>query len=130
MMKSIRTTRAQHTCLRKRFGVTSQMVWYALHYLKNSPKAVEIRKAAIDLGGIYHEEEFTPTCRIEETPEGFRQIFADEVVLEVIITKSLAKISHHGEPILSVRDVTLDGWANLALQAQNLGLEGRFEIPV
>ena len=130
MKKSIKTNREQHAELRKRFGVTTQMVWYSLNYVKNSPKAAEIRKAAIELGGVYSEEAFIPTCRIEETPDGFRQIFADEVILTINLKKSCAEISHHGEPVINVDKISMAGWGALSMQAQMLGQEGRFEIPV
>ena len=130
MRKSIRTNKATHTALRKRFGVSSQMVWYALNYVKGGAKAAEIRRVALDLGGAYSEENFIPVCRIEETPEGFRQIFADEVVLTINIKKSSAEISHHGEQVIKVEKISLDGWGSLAMQAQNLAMEGIFEIPV
>lgn len=130
MRKSIKTNRALHATLRKRFGVTSQMVYYSLNYIKNSEKAAEIRRVALDMGGVYTEEDFIPTCHIEEVPGGIRQIFADEVVLEINFKKSTAEIRHHGDPVLKVDKISLDGWASLAMQAQQLGLEGRFEIPV
>lgn len=130
MRKSIKTNRALHATLRKRFGVTSQMVYYSLNYIQNGKKAAEIRRVALDLGGVYVEEDFIPTCTIEDIPGGIRQIFADEVVLEMNFKKSVAEIRHHGESVLKVDHVTLDGWGSLAMQAQQLGLEGRFEIPV
>ena len=130
MTRSIRTNKAIHAALRKRFGVTSQMIWYSLHYVKNGPASVRIRRAAIEMGGVYAEENFIPTCRIEETPEGFRQIFADEVVLAINLKKSLAEISHHGDQVFKVEKISLDGWGPLAMQAQKLAIEGMFEIPV
>lgn len=130
MMKSIRTNKAIHAALRKRFGVTSQMIWYSLHYVKNGPASVKIRRAAIEMGGVYAEENFIPTCRIEEIPEGFRQVFADGVVLVINTKKSCAEISHHGEQVLKVNKISLDGWGALAMQAQQLGVNGMFEIPV
>ena len=130
MMKSIRTNKAIHAALRKSFGVTSQMIWYSLHYVKNGPASVKIRRAAIEMGGVYAEENFIPTCRIEEIPEGFRQVFADGVVLVINTKKGCAEISHYGEQVLKVNKISLDGWGALAMQAQQLGVNGMFEIPV
>ena len=42
----------------------------------------------------------------------------------------MTQISHRGEEVVYVDNVTLDGWGALAIQAQQLGSEGRLEIPV
>lgn len=130
MKKSIKIKRGLTDRISEAYDVSHQMVWYALNFVKNGPKAEAIRRAALELGGVYVESGFVPTCRIEETKDGFRQIFADEVVLTINVKSSTAQISHRGEEVVYVDNVTLDGWGALAIQAQQLGSEGRLEIPV
>lgn len=130
MKKSIKIRQGVTPRLAEAYDVSPQFVWYALNFIKNGPKAEAIRRAALELGGVYVESGFVPTCRIEETRHGFRQIFADDVVLSVNLQASTAEISHHGELVLRIDDVTLDTWGPLAMEAQQLGLEGRFSIPV
>lgn len=129
MKKQIKVRRGLLDKIAETYEVSKTMAWCSLNFIKNGPKAEAIRRVALDLGGVYVESGFVPTCRIEETREGFRQIFADEVVLSINLKDSSAEISHHGEKVLHVDDVTLDAWGPLALQAQQLGLEGRLEIP-
>lgn len=129
MKKIIKVNQGLMPRLAEAYGVSPQFVWYALNYVKNGKKADAIRRAALDQGGVYIEAGFVPTCSIEETPEGFRQIYADGVVLTVNIPQSSVEICHHGEQVLKVNDVTLDALGALAMEAQRLGLEGRLSIP-
>lgn len=129
MTKEIKVNRAVVAHLKQKFEVTQQAVWYALHFVSNSTKAVMIREEALRMGGVYTESGFVPTCSIEETPEGFRQIYAGGVVLTVNIGKSTVEISRDGKVEVRVNDVTLDALGALAMEAQRLGLEGRLSIP-
>lgn len=90
---------------------------------------MKIRKAALEMGGVYVESNFVPTCQFEKTPTGFQQIFADDVRLIVDVKASTAEITHRGKSVARVDEVTLDAWGALAMEAQNLGLNGRTEIP-
>jgi len=129
MNKYIKIERGQKPILADRFSVSKQYIWYALHYVKNGPTAVKIRKAALDMGGVYVESNFVPTYQFEKTPTGFQQIFADDVRLIVDVKASTAEITHRGKSVARVDEVTLDAWGALAMEAQNLGLNGRTEIP-
>lgn len=129
MNKYIKIQRGQTPLLADQFGVSKQYIWYALHYVKNGPTAVKIRKAALEMGGVYVESNFVPTCQFEKTPTGFQQIFADDVRLIVDVKASTAEITHRGKSVARVDEVTLDAWGALAMEAQNLGLNGRTEIP-
>jgi hypothetical protein len=124
MRKSIKISSEGRQELREKFQVSDQMIGYALNYVKNGPAAVRIRQEALRLGGVYVEEHFVPTCRFEQLPDGFRQIFAGDVVLQVDVKKSTAKISRRGEEIESIDEITLDSWAALAMQAQQLSIDG------
>ncbi len=130
MNKYIKIERGRTPQLAEQFGVSNQYVWYALHYVKNGPRAVEIRKAALETGGVYVESNFVPTCRCEKTPTGFQQIFADDVRLIVDVKASTAEITHRGKSVARVDEVTLDAWGALAMEAQQLGQTGRIAIPV
>ena len=129
MNKYIKIERGQKPILADRFSVSKQYIWYALHYVKNGPTAVKIRKAALEMGGVYVESNFVPTCQFEKTAPGFQQIFADDVRLTVDVMASTAEITHRGKSVARVDEVTLDAWGALAMEAQNLGLNGRTEIP-
>ena len=130
MNKYIRIQRGQTPVLAAEFGVSKQYVWYALHYVKNGPTAVKIRKAALEMGGVYVESNFVPTCQFEKTATGFQQIFADDVRLIVDVKASTAEITHRGKSVARVDEVTLDAWGALAMEAQQLGQTGRIAIPV
>ena len=129
MNKYIRIQRGQTPVLAAEFSVSKQYVWYALHYVKNGPTAVKIRKAALEMGGVYVESNFVPTCQFEKTPTGFQQIFADDVRLIVDVKASTAEITHRGKSVARVDEITLDAWGALAMEAQSLGLQGRINIP-
>ena len=130
MKKSIKVRPDLTGRLAKSYDVTPQFVWYALNFVKNGEKASAIRRVALELGGVYVESGFVPTCSIEQTKDGFRQIFADDVVLTINLHSSTAEISHRGELLQHVDDVTLDAWGALAMEAQQLGLLGRLANPV
>ncbi len=124
MRKSIKISRDGRQELRDKFQVSDQMIWYALNFVKNGPASVRIRREALRIGGIYTEEDFVPTCRFELQPDGFRQTFADDVILQVDTKKSVAKILHHGQEVVNVDEITLDSWSALAMQAQQLSIDG------
>ena len=128
MKKSIKVKPALIDRLVDVYDVSQQFVYYALSFDRNGEKAEAIRRAALQLGGVYVEEGFVPTCSIERTKDGFRQIFADEVVLTVNMKDSSAELTHHGDLVHSANNVTLDDWTILAMKAQELGQEGRLSI--
>ena len=129
MNKYIKIERGQKSLLADQFRVSKQYIWYALHYVKNGPTAVKIRKAALEIGGVYVESNCVPTCQFEKTPTGFQQIFADDVRLIVDVKASTAEITHRGKSVARVDEITLDAWGALAMEAQSLGLQGRINIP-
>lgn len=129
MRKSIKVKPALTGRLAESYDVTPQFVFYALNFARNGEKAEAIRRAAIQLGGVYIEEGFVPTCSIEKTKDGFRQTFLDEVVLTVNIKNSSAELTHHGVLEAKAIDMTLDDWTYLTMKAQQLGLDGRLSIP-
>ena len=129
MNKYIKIERGQKSLLADQFRVSKQYIWYALHYVKNGQTAVKIRKAALEIGGVYVESNFVPTCQFEKTPTGFQQIFADDVRLIVDVKASTAEITHRGKSVARVDEITLDAWGALAMEAQSLGLQGRINIP-
>jgi hypothetical protein len=130
MRKSIKVKPALTGRLADVYDVTPQFVFYALNFARNGEKAEAIRRAALQLGGAYIQEGFVPTCSIEKTKEGFRQVFADDVVLTVNMKDSTAELTHRGEIVHSAINVTLDDWTILAMKAQQLGQDGRLSIPV
>lgn len=130
MKKSIKVKPDLTGRLAEAYDVTPQFVAYALNFARNGEKAEAIRRVALELGGVYVESGFVPTCSIEQTKGGFRQIFADNVVLSINLHYSTADIFHRGELVRHVEDVTLDAWGALAMEAQQLGLNGRLAIPV
>lgn len=129
MKKSIKVKPALIDRLVDVYDVSQQFVYYALSFDRNGEKAEAIRRAALQLGGVYVEEGFVPTCSIERTKDGFRQIFADEVVLTVNMKDSSAELTHRGALVHSAINVTLDDWTILAMKAQEIGQEGRLSIP-
>lgn len=129
MKKSIKVKPALEKRLEEVYDVSQQFVSYALSFQRHGEKAEAIRRAALQLGGAYIQEGFVPTCSIERTKEGFRQIFADDVVLIVNMKDSSAELTHHGDLVHSANNVTLDDWTILAMKAQELGQEGRLSIP-
>lgn len=129
MKKSIKVKPALEKRLEDVYEVSQQFVSYALSFQRHGAIAAAIRRAALQLGGVYVEEGFVPTCSIERTKDGFRQIFADEVVLTVNMKDSSAELTHRGALVHSAINVTLDDWTILAMKAQELGQEGRLSIP-
>ncbi len=127
--KSIKVKASLAERLASVYDVSQPFVWYALNFERNGEKAEAIRRAALQLGGVYVEEGFVPTCSIERIKDGFRQIFADEVVLTVNMKDSSAELTHRGVIVHSAINVTLDDWTILAMKAQEIGLEGRLSIP-
>ena len=74
MKKSIKVKPALEKRLEEVYDVSQQFVSYALSFQRHGEKAEAIRRAALQLGGAYIQEGFVPTCSIERTKEGFRQI--------------------------------------------------------
>ena len=129
MKKSIKVKQALTERLAEVYDVSQTFVYYALSFERNGEKAEAIRRAALQLGGVYVEEGFVPTCSIERTKDGFRQIFADEVVLTINMKDSSAELTHRGALVHAALNVTLDDWTLLAMKAQEIGQEGRLSIP-
>jgi len=129
MKKSIKVKPALIDRLVDVYDVSQQFVYYALSFDRNGEKAEAIRRAALQLGGVYVEEGFVPTCSIERTRDGFRQIFADDVVLNINLKDSSAELTHRGVIVHSAINVTLDDWTILAMKAQQLGQDCRLSIP-
>lgn len=120
MLKSIKVSPATRRVLEKTYGVSHQYIWYALNYVKNGPSAERIRKAALDLGGVFTSSDFTPNCRVSHADNKIVQDFGGDVILTINRKTGELSVSDNGNTVASMYDVNIDGWAAMAKMAQKI----------
>lgn len=121
MKKVIRVTSEQRKALVRRFRCHDNFIWMSLAYVKNGPRSREIRQAALDLGGVYTEERFTPNCRTEFSGSEIRQSFPGGVTVVIDKTTGDARLLDHGKVVDRIEDLDMDGWSGLVYTAQKMG---------
>ena len=120
MRKSIKINPEARHLLEKSFGVSHQYIWYALNYVKNGPSCERIRKAALDLGGVYSSSDFMPNCRVSHLGDKVIQDFGADVILTINRKTGEVSISDNGNTVAFMYDVNIDGWAAMAEMAQKI----------
>lgn len=122
MRKSIKIDPENRRKLEETFGVSKQFIWYALNYVKNGPSSERIRQAALDLGGFYVTEKFTPNCRTVFTADEIVQDFGATIILTINRRSGELTISDNGEVVETVEGADLYGWAAMAQKAQEMAI--------
>lgn len=120
MRKSIKVNTEISRKLLEMFGVSHQYIWNSLNYVKNGPSAIRIRKAALDMGGVYVKKDFIPNCLTSFTPEKVIQEFAGDVVITIDRRTGNLSLTASGEELESIEHVDIDGWSAMAEKAQTM----------
>lgn len=98
-------------------------VWAALNYLTNSDRAKDVRKYALEHGGVIVEKDFTPNCETSHTVDEIIQTFAGGVQVRLSKKDSHALILVDGKEEESYDSVSFTAWGNLLRHAQDLSEE-------
>ncbi|MBQ7899330.1 MAG: hypothetical protein IJ307_05700 [Bacteroidales bacterium] len=128
MKKVIRVSVTVRDKIMEKYNVTRQAVWLALNFVTRGARPDAIRKDALDMGGRYYEENFTPNCTCQHTENGIIQTFAAGVVLT--ITQGDAVITKHDKVIARADQIDCSGWGALCEQAQKLAETGMLDMAV
>jgi len=120
MRKSIKITVEARLALQKAFDCSQQYIWYVLNYVKNGKTASAIRKAALELGGVYTSRSYTPNCHISHIGSDVIQDFGEDIILTINRKTGAAAISDKGRTVATVSNVNLDGWAAMAEMAERI----------
>lgn len=119
MKKYISVNRKVRSELMTKYGMSRRGIWMALSFLTHNDKGKEIRKDAIDMGGRYIEEDFTPRCSIKfDEHGGFTQTFACGVRVKQRDGKITIEIP--GRANEEYDDVRLSEWGNILSRAQEI----------
>ena len=126
MRRFIRVSTETRDQIMKKYGVTRQTVWEALSYISKGKRPDSIRKDALEMGGRYYEEDFMPQCSFRRTEDGWIQKFASGVLVTVV--GSDVVISKGRKMVAEFENVTMDGYSNILVFAQNLAEAGKLEF--
>lgn len=126
MRRFIRISSETRDQIMKKYDVTRQTVWEALSYISRGKRPDAIRKDALEMGGRYYEEDFIPQCSFRRTEDGWIQKFASGVLVTVV--GSDVVISKGRKMVAEFENVTMDGYSNILVQAQQLAEKGMLEF--
>ena len=126
MRRFIRVSSETRDQIMKKYDVTRQTVWEALSYISRGKRPDSIRKDALEMGGRYYEEDFMPQCSFRRTEDGWIQKFASGVLVTVV--GSDVVISKGRKMVAEFENVTMDGYSNILVQAQQLAEKGMLEF--
>lgn len=126
MRRFIRVSTETRDQIMKKYGVTRQTVWEALSYISKGKRPDSIRKDALEMGGRYYEEDFMPQCSFRRTEDGWIQKFASGILVTVV--GSDVVISKGRKMVAEFENVTMDGYSNILVQAQQLAEKGMLEF--
>lgn len=126
MRRFIRVSSETRDQIMKKYDVTRQTVWEALSYISRGKRPDAIRKDALEMGGRYYEEDFMPQCSFRRTEDGWIQKFASGVLVTVVGCDVV--ISKGRKMVAEFENVTMDGYSNILVQAQQLAEKGMLEF--
>lgn len=118
MRRFIRISSETRDQIMKKYDVTRQTVWEALSYISRGKRP--------DAIGRYYEEDFIPQCSFRRTEDGWIQKFASGVLVTVV--GSDVVISKGRKMVAEFENVTMDGYSNILVFAQNLAEAGKLEF--
>jgi hypothetical protein len=124
MKRCIRIPAGARKELERRFGVSDTFVYDALAYKQNGDTAQRIRQAAVEMGGLYIDPDFVPSCKTEYLDGQIRQTFSCGVVLTIDRSTGKAVITV-GDEVVRREDepVRMSRWNILAQEAQQLAIQ-------
>lgn len=124
MKRCIRIQASARKELERHFNVSDTFVYDALAYKQNGETARKIRQAAVEMGGLYIDPDFVPSCRTEYLEGQIRQTFAAGVVLTIDRQTGLAVITVGDEEVRRTDEpVKMSQWNILAQEAQQLAIQ-------
>ena len=126
MRRFIRVSSETRDQIMRKYDVTRQTVWEALSYISRGKRPDAIRKDALEMGGRYYEDDFMPQCSFRRTEDGWIQKFASGVLVTVVGCDVV--ISKGRKMVAEFENVTMDGYSNILVQAQQLAEKGMLEF--
>lgn len=111
--------------LMNKYGVTKQTIWEACSFITRNKRGDNIRRDAMDMGGVYKEEDFIPNCRTSFESDGMHQRFATGV--EVVLHENRMSILVPGGFDEHYYDVDLESWGNILEKAQRIAEERKLK---
>lgn len=126
MKRFIKINREVREALMEKYGVTRRAIWEACSFITRGKRPDSIRKDALEMGGLYQEEDFVPQCSFHRTSDGWIQKFTAGVLVtvvgsDVVISKGRTKVAEF-------EGVTMSGYSNILAQAQKLAETGMLDM--
>lgn len=119
--------------LARRHKTSKVTVWSALNYQTNSTLARQIRREALEMGGVETESVkapfgFLPTCTTQFEHENNRvtkctHTFSSGVTVTLDHRANAAEIRHKGHLVKRFKNPKLEDWTQIQFTAQNLSDE-------
>lgn len=104
-----------------KYKVSNRTIWEACSFITKNKRGNNIRHDAMQMGGLYKEENFIPNCRTEFRADGMHQRFATGV--EVVLHGKTLSIIVPGKDPEHYQDVDICSWGNVLERAQRIAEE-------
>lgn len=125
MRRYISVSTETRRALMKKYKVSNRTIWEACSFITRNKRGDSIRHDAMDMGGIYKEEDFIPNCRTSFEADGMHQRFATGV--EVVLHENRMSILVPGRMDEHYYDIDLQSWGNILAKAQQISEERKLK---
>lgn len=120
MRSYIKVNNALRKELQTKFRCTRRSVYNALAFITNGENPANIRRYALDHGGVYEEQNFIPNCKTEREGSLIHQTFPCGVKVIVNTSDNTAVLLQPKLEDEKFSDVTMQSWSGILAKAQDI----------
>lgn len=121
MRRYISVNAEAREALMEKYRVSKVTIWEACSFITKNRRSDNIRRDAMEMGGIYKEEDFIPNCETTFVKGGMVQRFATGV--EVVTSGKTMQLVVPGSVPQKYKNVDILAWSNILERAQSIAEE-------